>query len=307
MARKHLGFGILGAVGLLAGAAAGCGGSPAQAAAPPSSGHHTSKAAPASSAVASDAAAASRVVGIKPLPKASPAKPLRVLVIGDSLGEDLQNGLNYVAGSNSSMKITAAAYGSSGLVNLAYHNWPKIFAHDLAVYHPQLVYVLFGANDSYSYYQNNQAVVFGGALWRKDYGGRVNTILNEAARAHAHVIWVGLPIMSTSSVLSNPKMQTLNGLYKAEVKRHKAIAAFVPTWKLFQNAAGQFTQYMNDSAGTSVMVRDPDGVHIAPTAGDELIASYVLYHTEKLEKVSLCVNGQDVWTQYPLRACSTKP
>ncbi len=242
-------------------------------------------------------------VSLAPLTQPTPQKPLKVLVIGDSLAEDLQYGLMDVAGSHSSLKIIPAAYGSSGLINTAFYNWPKMLALDLKRYHPQLVYMMLGANDSYSFYQNGRAVVFGTPYWRQVYGGRANGLIAQAQRAGAHVIWVGEPIMSWNSVLSNPKMQTMNALFSFETKRHPAIATFIPTWKLFQNAQGSFTEYMTDSAGLRVMVRDPDGVHIAPPAGDELLASYLLYRTEQLEKVSLCVTGSDLWTQYPLHAC----
>lgn len=242
---------------------------------------------------------------MQPLAQPSPTHPLRVLVVGDSLGEDLQYGMQDIAGQSSSLSITAAAYGSSGLVNEQYYNWPKVLETDLNRYHPQLVYVLFGGNDALSFDQGGQYVAFGSALWRQDYGGRVNTIISEILNAHAHLVWVGLPIMSNTSVLSNSRMQTLNALYQAEVDKHPSVATFVSTWNLYQNSQGQFSQYMVDSAGARVMVRDPDGVHIAPPAGQELIAGYVLRATEQAQHVSLCVNGSNLWNQYALPHCST--
>lgn len=301
MGRGKLWLGTIGIAVLVMTGASGCGAAAVKAASPPIS-HHTPhrRSAPAPQPAARKA---KRPLDFAPLPAASPAKPLKVMVIGDSLGEDLQYGLADVAGRSSSVNIIEQAYGSSGLVNLAYHNWPVIFAQDLRKYHPQLVYVEFGANDSYSYYQNGQYVAFGSALWKRDYGGRVNEMLSEAIRAHARVIWVGIPIMSTHSVLSDVKMQQLNALYASEVRRYPTMAAFVPTWTLFQNSQGQFTEYMKDSAGTSVMVRDPDGVHIAPPAGQELLGSYVLYRTESIAKISLCVTGSDLFARYPLHRC----
>ena len=65
-------------------------------------------------------------VSLAPLTQPTPQKPLKVLVIGDSLAEDLQYGLMDVAGSHSSLKIIPAAYGSSGLINTAFYNWPKV-------------------------------------------------------------------------------------------------------------------------------------------------------------------------------------
>ncbi len=298
-----------GVMALLAAALAGCGLSPTSTAA---SSHqsHVSQARNSDRVSASDSLMALRAKprkSVSHLSRPTPANPLKALVIGDSLGEDLQYGLADVAGSTGSIRIIEGAYGSSGLVNVSYYNWDKVFARDLATYHPQLVYVLFGGNDSLSFDQGGQFVTFGSALWRRDYGARVNFIITEAERAKARVIWVGLPIMSRSSDLSNARMVTLNALYRAEVAKHPEMAVFVPTWKLFRNSSGGFTEYMTDSAGETVMVRDPDGVHIAPPAGDELIASDVLYQTERLEKVSLCLSGSDLWSQYPMRRCPTRP
>ncbi len=241
-----------------------------------------------------------------PLVQPSPAKPLTALVIGDSLGEDLQYGMADVAGTGGSLRIIEAAYGSSGLVNQQYYDWPKVLASDLRRYHPQLVYVLFGGNDARSFDQGARYIPFGSALWKKVYGARVNTIISEVLRAKAHLIWVGLPVMSPSSVLSNTRIKALNAIYRAEVQKHPAQASFIATWSLFRTPRGGFAEYMVDSAGVRVMVRDPDGVHIAPPAGQELIASYVLRQTEKAERISLCVRGSNLWQQYSLPHCAAK-
>lgn len=272
----------------------------------PSSDSTASQAVEPGSATSVQSPSQAQLAGFTRLVQPQPTHPLKVLVIGDSLGEDLQYGLEDIAGSSSDLDIIPKAYGSSGLINTAFYNWPKMFAQYLRQYHPQLVYVVLGTNDTYGFYASGQYVAYGSALWRKVYGGRVNGLLVEAQHAGAHVIWVGLPIMSRQSVLSDPKVRTMNALIASEVRRHPAIAAFVPTWKLFAGPQGQFEEYMKDSEGVEVMVRDPDGVHIAPPAGQELLASYVLSQTEQVAHVALCVNGSDLWRQYALKACPAR-
>lgn len=329
-------IGALMTVGTILGLTAGCGTtpeSPSQGGAPPSpvsspvatSHRTTSSSVAASKKVAGSASSAQvpppkksktptapKTVAPTPppapvaaaFPEPTPARPLKILVIGDSLGEDLQDGLIDIAGSSSSVQVIPAAVGSTGLVNVAYYNWPNVLKADLSRYHPQVVMVLIGGNDALSFVQNGQFVGFGTALWRHDYGARVNALINEVESYGARVVWVGLPMMSPTSVLSNTSIEELNAVYAQEVKAHAAMATFIPTWSLFQNAQGQFAEYLTDSAGTQVMVRDPDGVHIALPAGAELIGSYVMWHLEQTEGISVCLNGSDLWNQYHFNSCS---
>lgn len=238
------------------------------------------------------------------LPQPSPANPLKILVIGDSLGEDLQDGLIDIAGTSSAVTIIPAAVGSTGLANVAYYNWPQVLKQDLVRDHPQVVMVLIGGNDAVGFVQNNQAVEFGTAQWRQDYGARVASIIQESRLAHARVVWVGLPVMAQDSVLPDSFMQELNAVYARQVAKNPGMATFISTWSLFRKPNGQFAEYLTDSQGQSVMVRDPDGVHIAPPAGQELIAAYVLTQLTHRAHISVCLNGSNLWNSYAFAHCS---
>gem|GEM_PF-4150521 len=122
---------------------------------------------------------ASQTPGPTYLPEPTVEDPLRILVIGDSLGEDLQDELHDILGSTSNVILFEAAVTSSGLVDPAYYNWPSQLAKDLAKDRPQIVLVLLGGNDSRSFDQNGVDVGFGSKLWMRDYGGRVEAILAE--------------------------------------------------------------------------------------------------------------------------------
>lgn len=242
---------------------------------------------------------------VQGLPQPTPAHPLKMLVIGDSLGEDLEYGLADITGARSNVLVIGRAVGSSGLLNTAFYNWPKALAEELAQYHPALLVVMIGTNDAWSFYQDNQYVRFGSPLWRRDYGARVAAIIEEAQKTGARVVWVGLPVMGPQAAVPNTSIATLNNLFQAEARQHAGEDTFVSTWGLFRNAQGEFTEYLRDSQGVTVMVRDPDELHIAPPAGDELIASYVLQQIAHVYHLSLCVSGSDLWTQYRLPRCSS--
>lgn len=228
--------------------------------------------------------------------------PLSILSIGDSLGEDLGYGLQDIIGTNPYIHLTLDSVGSTGLANTAYYNWPVTFNTELERVHPQIVVVLIGGNDSVGFEQSGQVAYFGTPLWYKDYSFRVAEMMNEAARAKCHVFWVGVPIMASYSVLSNVAMQKLNSIYIGEAKAYKNVT-YVSSWKLFQNSLGGFTQYLKDPEGMLTTVRDSDGVHIAPQAGQELIGSYVLSVINKVEKFHICPSNTDYWPEFNVKGC----
>jgi|GEM_PF-4156885 len=237
------------------------------------------------------------------LPPPSAKHPLTILSVGDSLGEDLGYGLQDIIGTNPDIRLILDSVGSTGLANVAYYNWPVTLASELSQSHPAIVVILLGGNDAVGFDEGNQVAVFGSAIWRKYYSLRVAKMMTEASKTASHVFWVGLPIMANYSVLPNKSMEILNQIYLTEAKAYHNIT-YIPTWKLFQDATGNFTQDLKDSSGVLTTVRDLDGVHIAPQAGQELIASYVLRSIDNVEKFHICPSPTDVWRQYNLKGCN---
>jgi hypothetical protein len=198
------------------------------------------------------------------------AKPLTILDVGDSLGEDLGLGLGYTLGTNPLVRVIQAAHGDSGLARPDYYNWPATLAALLKQYHPQVVTILVGGNDAQNFLVNGEPVVFGTPQWHKIYSQRVDLMMKETLAAGAKLLWVGLPIMQDPTFAAS--MQTLNSIYKAEAARHPGVV-FLPTWALFSNAQGQYSVYLTNSSGQTVLARDPDGVHIAPPGGCDIVAA----------------------------------
>ena len=75
-----------------------------------------------------------------------------------------------------------------------------------------------------------------------------------ATKDGAQVIWVGLPIMGPTSGLSNTAMQAENAVFASEAKVHPGVT-YVSSWKLFENAAGQYSTYLTVAGGGLVEVR----------------------------------------------------
>jgi len=208
------------------------------------------------------------------------AKPLRILDVGDSLGEDLGLGLGYTLDSNPLVHVIQAARGDTGLARPDYYNWPAHLEALLNEYHPEAVIILIGGNDAQSFDYNNGVVDFGSAQWHTVYSARVALIMSEVLKAKSKLLWVGLPIMQNPVFAAS--MQMLNAIYKVQAARHRGLVQFFPTWSLFSNAQGQYDAYLTNSSGQTVLARDGDGIHIAPPGGCDIIA---IAATRQLEKV----------------------
>ncbi len=200
-------------------------------------------------------------------------RPVRLLEIGDSLGEDLGYGLVDLLGRDRGVELFTKAVGDTGLSNAAYYNWPAQLGQELAAERPQVVVVFLGANDVQGLVANGRAYAFDSAGWRRAYAQRVAEMVAEVQRWHARLLWVGMPIMASAQFSKD--MTTLNAFYRAATRRRRGVA-FLPTWKLFSNAAGQYAQYLPGPNGGLVAMRGPDGIHIAPPYGDERVAHAVI-------------------------------
>ncbi len=208
------------------------------------------------------------------LAQPSAAHPLTILDVGDSIGMDLGSGLADSIGTDPAVHLVQDSVGDTGLANAAYFDWLATLPREIGQLHPKVVVVMLGGNDWQPFFAGPTKAVPGTAFWRSEYAARVAAMMSEATRAGALVEWVGLPPMSPASGLAHAAV-ALDAIYRAEARLHPGVTYF-SSWKLFSNAAGQYSQYLPNAAGDLVAVRDPDGIHIAPPAGEDLLGGAVL-------------------------------
>jgi hypothetical protein len=201
--------------------------------------------------------------------------PLTVLEIGDSLGEDLGFGLGDVLRDVDGVELVQAAKGNSGLVQPQYYDWPKHLSQLVAQDHPDVVVVFIGANDVQDFYGDGVLQQFGTAGWEQAYAQRVATMMQEAVDAGAKMLWVGMPIMKSTTFSSS--MEKLNAIYQAQAALHPGVT-YYSSWELFTDDAGRFAR-SRVVDGKTVELRTPDGIHITFGNGgrgaDVLAASIV--------------------------------
>ena len=209
---------------------------------------------------------------LAPVPQPSAAHPLVLLKIGDSLGEELGFGLDDVLGHYPYVKVLQEAVGDSGLARPDFYNWPVHLALELRQFHPTAVVVLIGGDDGQDFVDRGRIVHFGTALWRSVYAARVSEMMAEATGAGAHVLWIGLPIMSSPTF--SAEMAQMNTIYAAQAARHPG-ATYLSSWGLFADARGAYSAYLPDASGHLVLMRNPDGVHFSGAGADRLASAAV--------------------------------
>ncbi len=196
------------------------------------------------------------------------AAPLRVLMVGDSIGLDLGQPLVSDLAATGVATATLDGRVDTGLSRPDYFDWPAELRVDLANDQPRLVVVMMGANDPQSLVGPDGSIPYGSPAWSAAYGQRVGALIDEANAAGAHVLWVGMPPMAGPQL--NGQMQALNGIVQQQVAARPGKASYVSSASSLADAQGNFTAYLPNSSGAEVNIRTPDGIHLAPGGGERL-------------------------------------
>lgn len=218
-------------------------------------------------------------IGRGPKRAFSPSKPLRLWIAGDSLV--IVPGLSILRAAGRAIRPLGSGpdgHVATGLERPDVFNWFTHLATELRVLKPNAVVFDVGGNDDHGYMTGLPKGVsiagFGSPSWAAEYRRRVGGIMDTTARAHAFLVWIGLPI--TSDAAQTERFDTINAIVEQEAAKRPGAVAFVDTYATFASDSGGFTQYLTTASGGTVLVRAPDGVHLAPAGGD-IVARLVLH------------------------------
>ncbi len=224
--------------------------------------------------------------------KARPPGHCTILEVGDSLGNDLGWGLARELGHDNQVTLVQGDKSSSGLTTPWFYNWPAKEATLIRQYHPQLVVIMFGANDEQNLRVDGHVVAFASAPWISAYTKIVQQIASTATKAGAYVLWVGMPIMGPNGYRQN--MVTVNSVFAA-VEATTPGMTYLPTWDLFANTRHQYQDNARVNNVPSVL-RATDGIHFS-YVGENVIATYVtksigaVYHVVVPPEAPMYIDG----------------
>ncbi len=195
------------------------------------------------------------------------AHPLIVLIVGDSIGIDMGEGLSRLLDAKGPFGPRLDGHESTGLARPDFFNWPNQLARDLRQDHPGVVVVMMGANDAQNFLVGGRLVPFGSAVWTGIYRQRVAQLMAEVTESGHPMIWVGMPVMGSGSL--SAAVRVINSIGLSEAVLHPGVT-YVDSWSLFVDGRGHYAAYLPDASGRNELVRTPDGIHLTPAGGDRL-------------------------------------
>jgi uncharacterized protein len=200
------------------------------------------------------------------------AEPLRVLIVGDSLGIDLGQPLQSDLAQTGVVNAALDARESTGLTRPDYFNWPVELQSDIKTYQPNVVVIMMGANDPQDFL-GPPDIPYSSALWNPMYAQRVAQFMQIAESGGAGVYWVGMPPMQNPQL--NSEMSDINAVDQRQAELAKPAVDFVSTTKVLGTPQGGYTAFVTNSSGQIVDARDTDGTHLT-AGGGQILAQLVI-------------------------------
>jgi hypothetical protein len=200
----------------------------------------------------------------------TPQSKLRFWVGGDSITQTFGTSMQQIAQSTGVIDPTLDFRVSTGLAQPSYFNWPEHFLKDILPTDPQVLVVMFGANDGQNMVTSTGAVVERGTPeWLAEYRRRVGATMDllEDPDNDRIVIWVGVPPMRPGSKVK--EMDQLNYVYWTEAKDRPWIQYF-DSWPFFSDANMQYVSDAPFADGVPRGLRQKDGVHLSTIGGNRL-------------------------------------
>ena len=206
----------------------------------------------------------------------------RLLEIGDSLGDDLEYGIRHELQFTPGLKLIQRNKTATGLSASWFYNWPAHLKSDLHDYHPNLVVIMFGANDEQALNVDGVSQPFGSPKWRSAYIARVRRIDRMVTKAGAYAFWVGLPIAAPKTYSQG--LRALNAIY-SQVASSTPGVTFQPMWHLLATKGGN---YRGGAVVNNVQsaLRRSDGIHFTST-GELVIGTFVARQLATVYNVNL--------------------
>jgi hypothetical protein len=206
-----------------------------------------------------------------PLPRKAPtkARPLRLLVTGDSMVERLGPILINSIDDGGRVKGDVDVNYGSGLVRLDYFDWVD-HAQELAGTPGDVTVFMLGGNDGQSIAAPGGHLQTGTAEWRDEYARRAAEVMDALAAGGRRLYWVGMPMPRSEKM--RPMFQSLNAAVRKAADGYPLVT-FVDIWADF-SPDGRYSDFLPDASGREVKVRARDGIHLSKE-GAEMVAAKI--------------------------------
>ncbi len=212
--------------------------------------------------------------GLAPLAVPSQSAPLRLLVMGDSLGIDFGQPLVNDLAATDVVSAVLDGHIDTGLARQDYFDWQTELQRDITRYQPQAIVVFIGTNDPQNFVDGSTSLSYGTPAWNAAYAKRVSAFMAAATASGARVLWIGMPPMADPAL--NAKMENLNQIDNSQATAHPGVTYFA-SWPVLSNPQGNYAAFLPDASGNEVQVRAPDGTHIAGPGAQRLSRATIAF------------------------------
>jgi len=215
-------------------------------------------------------AAAEAARKVPELPAATPASPLRLYIGGDSVVQTFGTSMQRIARGTGVFTPTLDFRIGTGLVRPDYFNWPEHLVRDVLPTNPQVLVLMFGANDSQNMnVPGGRVLTRGSEEWLTEYRRRVASTMDllKSPTNDRLTMWVGALPMGPGS--KTPGMDRLNYIYWTEAQTRPWIQYF-DSWPFFSDDDLAFAANRPNADGVVRGLRQKDNLHVSTVGGDRL-------------------------------------
>lgn len=193
------------------------------------------------------------------------ADPLRIWLGGDSMTIELAQSVEDGVTGRPELTLATHPQVSSGLTRPDFFDWPAYLTNEVLPTNPEVVVVMFGANDSQGMELEGGAVQPDDQAWQDEYRRRVGVVMDMLRGDGRLVVWVGQPRMRDAGF--DARMGVLDEIY-AEEAAARPWVRFLDSRPLLSPDGDGYQASAGD-----VSLRQGDGIHLDRGGADVLAAA----------------------------------
>jgi lysophospholipase L1-like esterase len=196
-----------------------------------------------------------------------PKRTIRMVVFGDSLAGMPGIALKRMLAGNGA-SVTNDYKSSTGLSRPDFYDWPARARAEKRRLRPDVVIMMFGANDWQNIRSGGHVYTRGTKSWDAVYAARAGRLMDIARAGDTVVYVVGQPNTGRSAGYAR-HMAHINGLAEREARKRPDVR-FISTWALFSTPSGAYASSLRTSTGELVRMRSGDKIHFTGAGASRL-------------------------------------